>query len=424
MHSKVLAESLCKFYAEYYNLNITVLRPFNLYGPNQTATFLIPHIIRQLLNKNLHTISVKDLRPKRDYLYIDDLLEAIILTLNPIKKFESYNVGYGKSYSVMELVKYLMEITNIHKEVVSEQKIRENEILDVIADIQKIKSELGWEPKTTIQEGLKKTVKKKIQSSHNQQLYDLYTCQNCKSYFFDYQQHSTSFKELYNHISTTRGNFTANLIPSKKWSKQVDIIKKLLGKYPSSVLDIGCRTGDFLLHFDTSTDCEGVELSDHFAEIGKQRGLTIYNDFLENIDFKKKYDIVSAYAIMEHLKNPLQFIDKLDGIINPSGILVILIPTHQCLKRKWFDFFRFNWHMYSPPEHLNFYSRHFLDKYLSDRGFQLIKRFYTSGGMISHFQNISFLKKILSKLIEIFDNSPLNRFPIFDHMYSYYVLKK
>jgi len=158
MHSKVLCESLCKFYSEHYNLDITVLRPFNLYGPNQSGVFLVPHIIKQLLNNKLNTITVNDLHPKRDYLYIDDLLDAIILCLDHKKKIEFYNVGYGESFSVMEIIQYLIEITGLNKEVISEQKIRKNEIQDVVADIKKIKDNLGWAPKTSIKEGLKKTV--------------------------------------------------------------------------------------------------------------------------------------------------------------------------------------------------------------------------------------------------------------------------
>lgn len=262
--------------------------------------------------------------------------------------------------------------------------------------------------------------KKKVQSPHNQQLYDLYSCYTCGSYFFDDQQYSISLKDLYNNISTTCENAIFDFVPSKKWIKQITIIKKLLGKNPESVLDVGCRTGDFLLHFDSNTIREGVELSEHFARIGKKRGLIIYNDFLENIDFKRKYDVVCAYAIMEHLKNPFDFIDKLNKIINPYGLLVILIPTHQCFKRKYLDYFNYNWHMYSPPEHLNFYSRQFLDNYLLERGFHLRRRYYTSGGMISLFPDSPFLKTIASKSIDIIDNSFLNRLPIFDHMYSYY----
>jgi SAM-dependent methyltransferase len=267
------------------------------------------------------------------------------------------------------------------------------------------------------------SVIKKVQSSYNQQIYDLFSCQSCGSYFFDDQQHNTSLKEFYNEISEAGENVSLKFGPSGKWLKQVTIIKKLLKKTPDSVLDVGCRTGDFLMHFEKDTRCEGVELSEHSAKIGEQRGLTIYNDFLEKIDFRKKYDVVSAYAIMEHLKSPLEFIDKLNGIINPAGLLIILIPTHQCLKRKWMDFFNNRWHMYSPPEHLNFYSRQFLDKYLLDKGFRLRKRFYTTGGMINLTRDFPFINKVFSKLIELVDNSPLNRFPIFDHMYSYYIFK-
>ena len=267
------------------------------------------------------------------------------------------------------------------------------------------------------------SLKKKVQSSYNQQFYDLYSCHDCRSYFFNNRQYSASLKELYNKIPSSIENVTFNFVTSKKWLKQVAIIKNLLHRNPASVLDVGCRTGDFLMHFESNTKCEGVELSEYSARIGAKRGLTIYNDFLENIDFKKKYDVVSAYAIMEHLMDPLKFINKLNEIINPGGLLVILIPTHQCLKRKFLDYFGNLWHMYSPPEHLNFYSRKFLDKYLYDKGFKLAKRFYTSGGMINLFPDFPLLKKITSKLMDIVDNSPLNRFPIFDHMYSYYILK-
>lgn len=267
------------------------------------------------------------------------------------------------------------------------------------------------------------TVKKKIQSEHNQQLYDLYFCHACGSCFFNDKQYDISLKELYNSISASGEYLTSNFVPSRKWHKQVFIIKKLLSKNPASVLDVGCRTGDFLLHFDQETEREGVELSEYYAETGRQRGLTIYNNFLENVDFKRKYDVVSAYAIMEHLIEPLKFINKLDEIIDRGGLLVILIPTYQCLKRKFLDFLGKRWHMFSPPEHLNFYSRAFLDKYLSDKGFYLVKRFYTSGGMINLFPDFPLLKKITSKLMELIDNSFLNRFPIFDHMYSYYILK-
>jgi len=262
-----------------------------------------------------------------------------------------------------------------------------------------------------------------IRSPHNGEYYHLYGCQKCKSHFFDIFQFKVSLKDLYDDLSTNRGEFPAKFTPSKKWERQARIIGQLSSSSASSILDVGCRTGDFLMHFNDGVKREGIELSDHYAEIARQRGLTIYNDYLENVTFNAKYDVVSSYAILEHLENPLVFLDKLSTIINPSGILVILIPAYYTLKRYLLDLAHRQWHMYTPPEHLNFLSYEFLDNYLGSKGFILIKRSYTSGGMTRLFKSIPLLHKVILGLISLFEHSFLNRLPVFDHMYSYYVYR-
>ncbi|MCK4464621.1 MAG: class I SAM-dependent methyltransferase [Bacteroidales bacterium] len=228
---------------------------------------------------------------------------------------------------------------------------------------------------------------------------------------------------MYNHLSINRGDFPVQFNPSKTWYKQVRIIQSLLGKKPSSVLDVGCRTGDFLMHFDATVHCEGVELSKSFTEIANKRGLTIHNDFLENIEFDKKYDVISSFAILEHLKDPSQFLEKINSITKPSGLVVILVPTYESIKRKVIDFSGSSWHMYSPPEHLNFFSRKFLDQYFAGKGFKLVYRYYTSGGMTNIFPNLPFINKLLKKSVNLLDNSIFSKLAIFDHMYSYYQFK-
>jgi SAM-dependent methyltransferase len=262
-----------------------------------------------------------------------------------------------------------------------------------------------------------------IRSPHNGKYYHLYGCQNCRSHFFDISQFKVSLKNLYDNLSTTRGEFPEYFIPSRKWKRQVRIIDQLSSRPTSSILDVGCRTGDFLMHFNPGTRREGIELSDHYAEIARQRGLIIYNDYLENVTFNAKYDVVSSFAILEHIESPLVFLNKLSTIVNPSGILVILIPAYNSLKRFVLDLFHRNWHMYTPPEHLNFFSASFLDNYLVSRGFILVKRSYTSGGMTDLFKSVPLFHKVIMKLTALFDRSFLNRLPVFDHMYSYYVFR-
>jgi len=103
------------------------------------------------------------------------------------------------------------------------------------------------------------------------------------------------------------------------WNRQAQRIEKILDRGISSVLDIGCRTGDFLMHFPDSLVREGVELSKNLAEIAEKRGLVIYQDFAENINFDKQYNVVSCYAVLEHLLNPLTFLDKLSNIVSLGG---------------------------------------------------------------------------------------------------------
>jgi len=151
----------------------------------------------------------------------------------------------------------------------------------------------------------KKTiVVKKIQSPYISMDYTLYQCQACKYRFFDIKEHDVDIQEIYEVYSTQRNETVGSFKQSFYWKRQIQRIDKILGRKMSSVLDIGCRTGDFLMHYPNSLIREGVELSKNSAQIAKDRGLKVYSDFVENIHFDKQYDVVTCYALLEHLLNP------------------------------------------------------------------------------------------------------------------------
>ena len=154
--SKYMAESLCRFYAENYEVPVTIIRPFNIYGPGQKPHFLIPEIITQVLARQ--AIKLKDLTPRRDYLYVDDLVDALILAINYGEGCKLYNIGYGSSLSVAEIVNAIQSIAGTSLPVMSEKKPRQNEIPDVYADISHAKQELNWYPKHTFFEGVKNMI--------------------------------------------------------------------------------------------------------------------------------------------------------------------------------------------------------------------------------------------------------------------------
>jgi 2-polyprenyl-3-methyl-5-hydroxy-6-metoxy-1,4-benzoquinol methylase len=74
-----------------------------------------------------------------------------------------------------------------------------------------------------------------------------------------------------------------------------------------------------LLHFSDSLVREGIELSKNSAKIAEKRGLVVYQDFVENININKQYDVVTCYAVLEHLLDPLTFLDKLSNIVSSGG---------------------------------------------------------------------------------------------------------
>lgn len=153
--SKKLGEDICLFYANNFHLPVSIVRPFNVYGIGQNESFLIPEVIQK--TKTHDKIEVKDLSPKRDFIYVDDVSDLIIEIY--IKKLQGiFNAGTGVSYSVKELIDTVQKILNKNLPVVSENIQRVNEISDTVANIDRARKVAGWTPKFSLEEGLKKII--------------------------------------------------------------------------------------------------------------------------------------------------------------------------------------------------------------------------------------------------------------------------
>lgn len=154
--SKHLAEQACEFYARHRGVSVTVLRPFNIFGPAQRPDFLIPHILRQVAAGD--RVVVDDLAPRRDYLFVDDLVEAIVRSLDAKWEHEVINVGSGRSHSVGELIAAIQDVAQTRLPVVCADKPRHNEIPDVYADIARAEARLGWRPRIGLRDGLERLI--------------------------------------------------------------------------------------------------------------------------------------------------------------------------------------------------------------------------------------------------------------------------
>ncbi len=157
--SKAAAELTCKMYFKTFGVPIVILRPFLTYGPRQKPNLLIPEIIMSALKKKEFRMTKGE--QQRDINFIDDLVEALIKSSVSKEAIgETLNIGSGNKYKIVDIVETILDIMgNPIEPNVGALPYRENEVWEMYCDNTKAKKVLGWEPKTNLTDGLKKTIK-------------------------------------------------------------------------------------------------------------------------------------------------------------------------------------------------------------------------------------------------------------------------
>ena len=153
--SKIISEKLICLYWDFYNVNSVILRPFNIYGYGQSKRFLISNIIDSILKKK--EIEINDFNISRDYIYIDDVLTAIFKSIYLKKKKLVLNIGSGKSFKIIEIIKIVERLVK-RKLIIKKTKQIKNPIQKTRARISSAKKYLNWEPKFSLKDGIKKII--------------------------------------------------------------------------------------------------------------------------------------------------------------------------------------------------------------------------------------------------------------------------
>lgn len=158
--SKIGADMLAVSYYRSFDLPVGIIRPFNTYGPRQSARAAIPTIISQVLTKK--QLSLGSLHPTRDYTYIDDTVDAFIKVAENSKFIgETVNIGSNFEISIGDIAQKVMAATGFKKKIVTDPaRIRPelSEVERLWCDNAKARKLLGWKPKVGFDEGLKKTI--------------------------------------------------------------------------------------------------------------------------------------------------------------------------------------------------------------------------------------------------------------------------
>ena len=135
----------------------TIIRLFLVYGPNQKRDRLIPYVIFNSLKGK--PINLSKGNQLRDFCYIDDVIDAIILCLKSKKaNGHIFNVGSGKPITVKDIVKKIVTITGNGNLRFNKKITKKKENLQLYPSIKKIRSKIGWKQKTSLDIGLKKTI--------------------------------------------------------------------------------------------------------------------------------------------------------------------------------------------------------------------------------------------------------------------------
>lgn len=150
--SKIAAERLCAEQHGESGVPVTVLRVFNVYGPGQRPSFLVPTILDGV---RTGTLTLADPTPRRDFVHLDDVVDAFVRAIAwRHDGCEAVNVGSGRSTSVAELVDLAVRASGREVRVAYTYTPRPGEIADVEADVRKAAATLGWRPRVDLASGI------------------------------------------------------------------------------------------------------------------------------------------------------------------------------------------------------------------------------------------------------------------------------
>ena len=174
--TKIAADQLALSFYKSFNLPVTILRPFNTYGPRQSARAVIPTIISQLINKNKF-VSIGNLKPRRDFTYIEDTVEAFVLAIKKNFSGEVINIGNQFEISIKDILNIFKKDFNFDfKVVIDKKRLRSNksEVFRLLASDTKARKLLAWKPRYQGIAGFKKGLEKTIEWFNNKENFRLY----------------------------------------------------------------------------------------------------------------------------------------------------------------------------------------------------------------------------------------------------------
>jgi UDP-glucose 4-epimerase len=153
--TKNLGEQIIKFSCKRIGVSYTIVRFFNVFGPGQLPMYIVPQVLRQILEE--HRVVVRNGAIMRDLLYVDDCIDAVLkLAVSQPAADSVFNIGSGYIVSIAEVARTAVEASGEQGvEIVDLEQNIEHSPTALIADISKVQGTVDWSPKTSLKEGLR-----------------------------------------------------------------------------------------------------------------------------------------------------------------------------------------------------------------------------------------------------------------------------
>ena len=159
--SKIGADRIAESFCRSFGSPVVIARPFNTYGPRQSARAVIPTIITQLLN-NKKEIHLGALHPTRDLNYVSDICRGFISLAGCNEAVgKEINIGSGTEMSIGNLAEQLIKLTGSDARIVSEEQRKrpeKSEVERLVCDNGLIRKLTGWKPEVSLKDGLERTI--------------------------------------------------------------------------------------------------------------------------------------------------------------------------------------------------------------------------------------------------------------------------
>ncbi|MGA2463629.1 MAG: NAD-dependent 4,6-dehydratase LegB [Thermodesulfobacteriota bacterium] len=171
--TKIAADKIAESFYRSFGLPVIIARPFNTYGPRQSARAVIPTVITQLLSGR-RKIYLGSLHPTRDFNFVTDICRGLIALATCDKAIgKEVNIGSGKEVTIGQLANLIMEQLGVSAQIVSDEKRKRppnSEVDRLLCDNSLIRELTGWKSEVSLNDGLAATIAW-FKSEHNLRRY-------------------------------------------------------------------------------------------------------------------------------------------------------------------------------------------------------------------------------------------------------------